>query len=175
MQDRVEPTPGEILGALKFDPVPGIHDRQVWRWRQSAGEAMVEFLTPAFGDESVKPLPALGVSAQALNYLNYLIADPIQAVALYRSGVLVQIPRPERFAVHKLIVADRRRDGPDRGKARKDRAQAAFLVEVLAEDRPDELAEAYEDALSRGPRWRDRIGASLARMPRTAERLAGLV
>ncbi|WP_241560124.1 GSU2403 family nucleotidyltransferase fold protein [Solirhodobacter olei] len=27
--------------------------------------------------------------------------------ALYRSGVLVQIPQPERFAIHKLIVADR--------------------------------------------------------------------
>mgnify|MGYP006204615293 CR=1 FL=1 len=31
------------------------------------------------GEESVKPLPALGVSAQALNYLNYLIAHPIPA------------------------------------------------------------------------------------------------
>ncbi|MAC79699.1 MAG: hypothetical protein CML66_16740 [Rhodobacteraceae bacterium] len=166
--DRVEEDPGDILQALKFDPVPGIHDRQVWRWRQSHGEALVEFLTPAFGAETVKPLPALGVSAQGLNYLNYLIADPIHAVALYRSGVLVQIPRPERFAIHKLIVADRRRDGPDRAKARKDLAQAEVLIGVLAQDRPDELAEAYEDALSRGQRWRERIGASLARLPGAA-------
>jgi hypothetical protein len=48
-------------------------------------------------------------------------------VILYRSGVLIQIPRPERFAVHKLIVADRRRGGPDHAEARKDRAQAAHL------------------------------------------------
>ena len=150
-------------------------DRQVWRWRQSRSEALVEFLTPAFGAELVKPLPALGVSAQALNYLNFLIAEPIQAVALYRSGVLVQVPRPERFAIHKLIVADRRRGGPDQLKARKDRDQAAFLVAVLSEDRPDELAEAYADARSRGPRWRARIDASLKRMPETAERLAALV
>ena len=75
---------------------------------------------------------------------------------------------------HKLIVADRRKAGPDALKARKDRAQAAFLVEVLAEDRPDELAEAYRDALSRGPRWRERIEASLARMPETARTLARL-
>ncbi|WP_138469308.1 GSU2403 family nucleotidyltransferase fold protein [Poseidonocella sp. HB161398] len=172
--DRVEQAPGEILNALKFDAVPGIHDRQVWRWRQSSGEAMVEFLTPAFGDETVKPLPALGVSAQALNYLNYLIAEPIHALALYRSGVLVQIPRPERFAIHKLIVADRRRGGPDQAKSRKDLGQAAFLVEVLAEDRPDDLAEAYGDALSRGPRWRERIAASLERLPGTAQILRGL-
>lgn len=159
---------------LKFDPVPGINDRQVWRWRQSRSEVSVEFQTPAFGDETVKPLPALGVSAQTLNYLNFLMAEPIQAVALYRSGVLVQVPRPERFAIHKLIVADRRVGGPDQLKARKDRAQAEFLVKVLSEDRPDDLAEAYEDALSRGPRWRERIQASLKRMPESAERLSAL-
>lgn len=165
--DRVEETPGDILQSLKFDPVPGLEGRQVWKWRQSRGTAMVEFLTPAFGDERVKPLPALGVSAQALNYLNFLIAEPIPAVALYRSGVLVQIPRPERFAIHKLIVADRRKTGPDQAKARKDRGQAAFLIEVLAEDRPDDLREAYRDALARGPRWRERIEASLKRLPQT--------
>ena len=175
LEDKVEKNPGEILRLLKFDPVPGINDRQVWRWRQSRSETMIEFLTPAFGDETVKPLPALGVSAQALNYLNFLIADPIHAIALYRSGVLVQVPRPERFAIHKLIVADRRQGGPDQLKARKDRAQSEFLVAVLSEDRPDELAEAYEDALSRGPRWRDRIKASLKRMPETAERLSALI
>ena len=136
---------------------------------------MVEFLTPAFGEERVKPLPALGVSAQALNYLNYLIAEPIAAVALYRSGILVQLPRPERFAIHKLIVADRRHGGPDQAKARKDRGQAAFLISVLAEDRPDDLREAFIDALSRGPRWRERLDASLARLPETAGILRGLV
>ena len=175
LEDKVEEDPAEILKLLKFDPVPGTSDRQVWKWRQSHSEAMVEFLTPAFGDERVKPLPALRVSAQALNYLNFLIADPIHAVAVYRSGVLVQVPRPERFALHKLIVADRRHGGPDQLKARKDRAQAAFLVAVLSEDRPDELAAAYEDALARGPRWRDRIKASLKRLPETAERLSALV
>jgi hypothetical protein len=175
LEDKVEESPADILSSLKFDPVPGIGDHQVWKWRQSRSESLVEFLTPAFGDETVKPLPALGVSAQALNYLNFLIADPIPAVALYRSGVLVQVPRPERFAIHKLIVADRRQGGPDQLKSRKDRAQSALLVAVLSEDRPDELAEAYEDALSRGARWRARIEASLKRMPETAERLAALV
>ncbi|WP_054302881.1 GSU2403 family nucleotidyltransferase fold protein [Gemmobacter sp. LW-1] len=172
--DRVEENPGDILQALKFDPVPGMPDRQVWKWRQNRGEALVEFLTPAFGDETVKPLPALGVSAQALNYLNYLIADPIPAIALYRSGVLVQIPRPERFAIHKLIVADRRRGGVDQAKARKDRGQAAFLIGILAQDRPDDLAEALAEAQARGPRWRQRIGASLSRMPDTAAILRDL-
>lgn len=166
--DRVEETPNDILKTLQFDPVPGVADRQVWRWRQNRGEALVEFLTPAFGDETIKPLPALGVSAQGLNYLNYLIAEPIHAVVLYRAGVLVQIPRPERFAIHKLIVADRRRGGHDQAKARKDRAQAAFLIEVLAADRPEELAEAFATARDQGPRWRERMDRTLELMEETA-------
>lgn len=160
------------LAQLEFEPVPSLDPGRTWRWRQTRHETLVEFLTPAFGDEGIRDLPALGVSAQALNYLNFLIADPIKAAALYRSGVLVQIPRPERFAVHKLIVADRRREGPDALKARKDRAQAAFLVEVLAEERPDDLAEAWEDARGRGPRWRERLDRTLSRLPETAATLA---
>ena len=117
--------------------------------------------------EDIRDLPAPGVSAQSLHFLNCLIADPIKAAVLYRSGVLVQIPRPERFAIHKLIVADRRRGGPDALKSVKDRAQAAFLISVLAEDRPDDLAEAYEAAIGNGVKWRDRIAASLKRMPQS--------
>ncbi|GGH63462.1 hypothetical protein GCM10011341_38600 [Frigidibacter albus] len=85
------------------------------------------------------------------------------------------IPRAERFAIHKLIVAERRHGGPDQAKARKDRAQAAFLISILAKDRPDDLAEAFEDALSRGPRLRERLEATLARMPESAEGLRGLM
>ncbi|MFD1195232.1 hypothetical protein ACFQ3C_11165 [Seohaeicola saemankumensis] len=47
--------------------------------------------------------------------------------------------------------------------------QAAFLIEILAKDRPEELHEAYDDALALGPRWRASMQASLARMPLTAE------
>lgn len=172
--DQADPGPNSILQNLKFDPIPSLDDRQVWKWRQTNGAGLVEFLTPAFGAETIKPLPALGVSAKGLNYLNYLIAAPIPAVALYREGVLVQIPRPERFAIHKLIVADRRQGGPDQIKSRKDRAQAAFLIAALVEDRPMDLREAYTDALSCGPRWRDRIASSLARMPEARAQLAGL-
>ncbi len=159
---------------MKFEAVPRVYDRQIWKWRQSGGEAMVKLLTPAFGDEGIKPLPALGVRAQALNYLNFLIAEPTHALALYRSGVLVQIPRPERFAIHKLIVASRRHGGPDEAKARKDRAQAEFLIRILAEDRPDDLAEAYDHAMSQGPRWRERIASSPGRMSGTKDVLHGL-
>lgn len=78
---------------------------------QGGSGQFIEFLTPAFGEESIRDLPTLGVSALALNYLNFLIADPIHAAAIYRSGILVQVPRPERYAIHKLIITDRRAMG----------------------------------------------------------------
>ena len=149
----------------------------MWRWRQAKSGTLVEFLTPSSEeDEGIKALPALGVNARALHHLNYLIADSIYAAALYREGVLVQIPRPERFAIHKLIVANRRFDGADTDKAYKDRKQAAWLIENMAEDRPADVWEAYQDAIARGPKWRGRIGRSLDRMPsvrRVLEACAG--
>uniref|UniRef100_A0A9E8CSJ8 GSU2403 family nucleotidyltransferase fold protein n=1 Tax=Bosea sp. NBC_00436 TaxID=2969620 RepID=A0A9E8CSJ8_9HYPH len=74
--------------------------------------------------------------------------------------------------IHKLIIADRRRDGPDSLKAHKERMQASFLVGILAEDRPDDLHDAYADAMGMGPQWRDRIGATLKRLPEVRALLA---
>ncbi|MEO4001991.1 GSU2403 family nucleotidyltransferase fold protein [Mesorhizobium sp. CAU 1732] len=169
LEDQVDPTLAETFSALKFVPLPGLEPRRTWRWAQGGSGQLVEFLTPAFGEETIRDLPALGVSAQGLNYLNFLIAEPIHAAAIYRSGVLVQVPRPERFAIHKLIIADRRRDGAGSLKASKDREQAAFLIATLAEDRPDDLSVAYTTAMEVGPRWRERLTNSLKRMPDTME------
>jgi hypothetical protein len=172
LADTVEPPLTDVFSDLQFDPVPAVESGKTWRWRQTNRQTLVEFLTPSFEeDEAVRELPALGVNAQRLHFLNYLIAEPIRVPFLYRSGVLVQIPRPERYAVHKLIVADRRQGGPDALKAHKDRAQAAFLIEALCETRPEDLREAYAIAMESGPGWQKRIAASLKRMPKTAELL----
>ena len=163
--DSVDTPLKDVFRDLKFQPVPSLDQRHVWRWRQTSGPVLVEFLMPAHSEEGVRKLPALGVSARALRQLDYLLEDPVPAVSLYRSGVLVQIPRPERYAMHKLIVAERRHDGPDSLKASKDRAQAGFLIAALAELRPDELRLAHDEAVDRGPGWRNRIEASLGRLP----------
>ncbi|WP_297580532.1 GSU2403 family nucleotidyltransferase fold protein [Roseibium sp.] len=175
LSDTVEPPLAEVFSELNFDPLPTIGEGKTWRWRQTNRLALIEFLTPSFEeDEAIRDLLSLGVSAQSLHFLNYLIADPIRIPFLYRSGVLVQIPRPERYAIHKLIVADRRQGGSDVLKAHKDRAQAAYLIEALTETRPDDIAEAYHLAKENGPAWRKRISASLQRMPETDELLKQL-
>jgi len=170
--DTVSPPLQDVFDAFDFAPIPSLDRKRIWRWRQASTETMIEFLAPSFEEgEGLRDLPALGVSAQSLHFLNYLIADPIPAVAVYRDGILIRIPRPERFAIHKLIISDRRKDGPDSLKAKKDLLQAELLIHVLFEDRPGDLADAYTDALSRGPKWREHLESSLARSPASRERL----
>lgn len=175
LDDIVNPPLPDVLDGFSFAPVPSLDGNKVWRWRQTRNDLMVEFLTPSFQEEEgIRPLAALGVDAQSLHHLNYLIADPIKAVIPYRSGVLVQIPQPDRFAIHKLIVADRRRSGQDALKSEKDRLQAAFLINILAEDRPEDLHDAYHAARDAGSHWRARLDATLERMPHIKTILAAL-
>jgi hypothetical protein len=163
------------LAALDLEPSPTIDPQgRTGRWRRKGAGAALDILAPSFTEEEgLVRLEAMEVWAQGLHFLNYLIADPIPAVALYRAGVLVRIPRPERYAIHKLIVAQRRR-GPDISKRRKDLAQAAALIEVLAEERPTELRRAYAVANDAGPEWRSAIERTLGSMPTTQMVIAGL-
>ena len=171
MGASVETPLAEVFRDLKFQPVPSSDQQHVWRWHQTSGLVLVEFQMPAQGEEGVRMLPSLGISARVLRHLDYLLKDPVPAVSLYRSGVLVQIPRPERYAMHKLIVAERRRDGPESSEALKDRTQADFLIAALAELRPGDLRQAHDEAVNCGPRWQSRIEASLNRLPAAREHL----
>ena len=49
-----------------------------------------------------------------------------------------------------------------------------MLIDILARDRPDELREAYTDALARGPRWRERLASAIARIDGLEQQLATL-
>ncbi|MGV3490581.1 MAG: GSU2403 family nucleotidyltransferase fold protein [Devosia sp.] len=134
----------------------------------------VEFLTPNTGsdDYSDKParMPALGeTSAQPLRFLDFLIHQPVRAIVLHGAGVPVLVPAPERFAVHKLIVASRR---SDHGaiKSQKDRDQAEELIEIMdAQHNHAALADAYAEAWDRGPAWRDAIRQSIDQLPEAAD------
>lgn len=137
----------------------------------------VEFLTSNRGSDEYSgkpsPMPALGgASAESLRFLDYLIYEPVRTVLLHREGVSVLVPVPERFAVHKLIVASRRlTDALGRTKADKDRSQASLLFEALVETRQgDVLADAYEEACARGPSWQEAIASSLTRLPDSGRR-----
>ena len=129
----------------------------------------VEFLTPNQGSDDQEgkpvPMPALGgAAAFPLRFLDYLIFEPIRAVLLHGAGVPVLIPAPERYAVHKLIVASRRHLGGDAAaKSPKDRLQALSIIEAMIANRQHaELASAFTEAWGRGEHWRDAIRTSVA-------------
>lgn len=131
----------------------------------------VEFLTPNTGSDDYggrpAPMPALGgASAQPLRFLDYLIYQPIRAVLLHGPGVPVNIPSPERYAIHKLIVASRRRTANNgTEKSRTDLAQAATIMEAMIEQRQsDELADGFMEVYDRGPSWQEAIRTSLSRI-----------
>lgn len=164
--DHLDPALGKALAAAgPFAAQPGLH-RQPTAWRDRRSGVQVELLAPDRGPERDAPieLPALGAHARPLRFLDYLIHAPIQAAALYRSGILVNIPQPARYAIHKLIIATRRHLAAS-AKAEKDLAQAAALIRVLADGRPDELEDAYREARERGPAWRGALAAGAQRLP----------
>lgn len=128
----------------------------------------VEFLTPNTGADEYAghpaAMPALGgASAQPIRFLDFLIHEPLRAVLLHGAGVPVLVPAPERYAVHKLIIASRRlknRDGT--AKSRKDILQAELLFDAMIATRQwGALAIAYSEAWDRGRAWRDAINQSL--------------
>lgn len=155
-----------------FRDVPHQADgRRSTKFRNGKGYE-VEFLTPNRGssDHDGKPadMPALGgASAQPLRFLDFLIHEPVRAVLLHGSGVNVVVPSPERFAVHKLIVASRRRDDlAGHLKRDKDAVQAAALGQAMAKTRrAGDLAMAYAEAWRRGSAWRDALREGLASVP----------
>lgn len=175
INNEVNPALAETFKELKFSPAPNLERKhRPTRWVMQGGGTTVDFLTPKMLEDSeVLMLEPLGVYAQALPFLNFLIAEPIPAVGLYRSGVLVQIPRPERYAIHKLIVAQRR-TGSLQLKSRKDFAQARNLIRILVEDRPYALKEAYETAIDTGPKWRTEIEKSFLQHPDVAKIIKNL-
>lgn len=171
LDDRLDPVLAEALRRIgPFVARPGLH-RQPTAWRDRESGTLVELLTPNEGPDRDEPmpLPALGAHALPLRFLDYLIHRPAQAAALYRSGVLVNVPQPARYAIHKLIVATRRTSSAA-AKATKDVEQSAALIRILAEDRPDELAEALSEARDRGPSWRAHTDRGIRRLPDDARR-----
>ncbi|MXY34185.1 MAG: hypothetical protein F4Y60_08885 [Boseongicola sp. SB0664_bin_43] len=174
VRDRIEP---DLISVLKsadsrFEAVPSPFDpRSTLRYaiRDGSQERFaVDILAPLRGPPRDRPvhLPALGGDAQPLRFLDFLIYQEIEAVVLHGPGIPVKVPAPERFAVHKLLVASRRRkDASGLDKARKDMAQADILCRVLVQDRPDDLIDAWSEFLDRGPAWRAAVAQPWKTLP----------
>ena len=131
---------------MNLHPVPPLDRKQPsTSFKVRGRDLRVDFLTPMAGKETsqAKFLPAFGLSATPLRFLDYLIEDPMPAVVFGSDAVLVNIPSPARFAFHKLWIS-LHRPPAFQAKAKKDRIQAEQLIEVLIDDRPDDLTDAWD-------------------------------
>lgn len=106
-------------------------------------------------------------------FLDFLVVEPVQTVMLVGGGALTHVPSPARFALHKLIVSQRR-DSIETAKRRKDLLQAQQLIEILMEDDPDALLEAHEDLKQRGPSWNKYFRGGLSSLDNSPTKQAAL-
>lgn len=121
-------------------------------------EWRIDFITAPRGKDRVSPIEItrLGLYAQPLEFMGYALDKTMEAVVVGTSGVLVRVPEPARFAIHKLLVASNR-DARSAIKAEKDRLQSLQLMRFLEYERPGDITIAAEDAISKGSGWRRRI------------------
>ena len=114
-------------------------------------ELLIEFLVPerGRGGEDVRTLPQLGVNAQPLRFMDIALMKTVQ---LHFEDVPVTTPHPTAFALHKLLVAPRRKNAEKKSKD----LDAAFLVlEMLGKRKELDLVR---NLLSGFPRpWRKSV------------------
>ena len=110
----------------------------------------IEFLTSRLNpsDKSPIPIERFGVNAQPLEFLDFLIKGSVEAVVLYGAGILVNVPTPAKFAVHKLAVSQLRLTANPE-KMRKDLMQAEAIIAYLIEQNPGALILAVDELKAR--------------------------
>ena len=114
-------------------------------------DLIVEFLVQekSSGSQKLYPLPNLGLNAQPLRFLN-LLSEKVIKIDL--EGIIISIPHPAWFAVHKLIVTQRRAKIE---KADKDLTVALALLHDLINMKQSKLIlEAYKSV---SKKWQGKI------------------
>ena len=139
------------------------------KWRVN-NDIEFEFLTSK--GNNLKPVSkhkGLGIDAQSLRFLEFNFPNPSAAITLFHEGIHINVPAPERYAIHKLIVSQNRK-GTYLQKRRKDLAQAEWLIKVMLEKEPYRLCTAWEEARGCGKKWSHLVDAGLAEIPSVRER-----
>lgn len=170
VDDKLERPVLDILRGLdpRFRPVSYALDAARTTSYALGERYRVDVLTTNRGAPRDKPsfLPTLGSDAAPLPFMDYLLREPVETAMLHGAGVLVNVPAPARYAVHKLIVSRDRKVNPEKGL--KDRLQAAQLIEILTEDDPFALRDAYAEARERGETWRTLLDEAVSLLPEAA-------
>lgn len=120
-------------------------------------ELRLDFLTSSTRDGKPVVMKDLNISLEPLKFMEFSLENTTQGCLIGRTGACtINLPSPERYAVHKLIVYGER-PVSERVKARKDLLQSASLADYFVRNKQSRVFNtAWRDALSRGRGWRAR-------------------
>jgi hypothetical protein len=156
-----------VIDSLKmgFFPVPSLNHRHPSTTFAIRNKRLrLDIITPkTTASDAPVFIPRFNCAATPLPYLSYVIEAPMQALIIDAEPVLVNVPQPARYAFHKLVVSQVRDIAKDE-KAAKDLLQAHELLSAVKELRPADIKPAWEDLLSRGPKWKKHAQAALTKM-----------
>lgn len=156
----------KTLEALEmgFVPVPQLDVRAASTSFVVRGQSLrLDLITPGReGQDAPIFIPRFNAAAAPIKYLSIAMHEAQPALAVNGSAaMLVVVPSPARYALHKLLVSQTR-SAMQQTKSGKDLHQAALLLEVLAEDRPDDLESAAAAFSQSGPAVAKKILRALA-------------
>jgi len=161
--------PGVLEGLeMGFLPVPQLDPRSPSTSFKVRGKGLrVDLLTPQRGRRLTGPvtIPRLAAAAQPLPFLDFLIDHPVRGAVVNGGGVLVSVPAPARFALHKLILAGERTVATH-AKREKDLRQAGQMLALLLAERPGDVRIAWDDIRARGRGWVKRVKAGALSLKR---------
>jgi hypothetical protein len=108
-------------------------------------------------DNKAVVIPDLNLALEPLQVMEFSLEQTTQGCIFGNVGAcVVNLPPPERYAVHKLVVYGEL-PVSERAKSRKDLLQAASLASYFLETgEAHRFNAAWHDALSRGKGWKGR-------------------
>ena len=135
-------------------------------------ELRLDFVTSATRSGKPVVMPELNLTLEPLKFMQFSLEGTTQGCLISRSGAcIVNLPAPERYAVHKLIISGER-PLAERAKATKDLLQAASLATYFSHaGQAGTFNAAWHDALARGRGWQARAVRGKAALLRLAPEL----
>jgi len=119
-------------------------------------EMRIDLLTVAGRRDSIYRHEPLNVNLQPLKFMELSLEKTTQTASVSgENALIVNIPSPLRYALHKLIVMAEREE-QFRTKVAKDAGQVASILSYALARSPFALKETADDLMSRGKGWRSR-------------------
>ena len=169
----------DVHGALEslemgLLPISQFNGRTGAQYRNPADQELrLDFVTSMTRDGAPVEMPDMNLALEPLKFMEFSLEQTVQGCVFSNLGAcVVNLPAPERLAVHKLIVYGER-PARERTKSMKDLLQAVSLASYFLENgQADVFNSAWRDAIGRGKGWLTRVTQGRDALLRLAPDLA---